>query len=79
MFNKDLEDLKKNWTKMNNTIKWNEKYSRGIYSRINDAEEQRSELEDRMVEISAMEQNKQKNENKKWGQFKRPLGQKQMH
>ena len=51
----------------------------GIYSRINDAEEQRSELEDRMVEISAMEQNKQKNENKKWGQFKRPLGQKQMH
>ena len=37
----------------------------GIYSRINDAEEQRSELEDRMVEISAMEQNKQKNENKK--------------
>ena len=37
----------------------------GIDSRINDAEEQRSELEDRMVEISAMEQNKQKNENKK--------------
>ena len=37
---------------MNNTI--------GIDSRINDAEEQRSELEDRMVEISAMEQNKQK-------------------
>ena len=32
----------------------------GIDSRINDAEEQRSELEDRMVEISAMEQNKQK-------------------
>jgi len=37
----------------------------GIDSRINDAEEQRSELEDRMVEIYAMEQNKQKNENKK--------------
>ena len=32
----------------------------GIDSRINDAEEQRSEVEDRMVEISAMEQNKQK-------------------
>lgn len=28
--------------------------------RTNDAEEQRSELEDGMVEISAMEQNKQK-------------------
>ena len=28
MLNKDLEDLKKKQTKMNDTIKWNEKYSR---------------------------------------------------
>ena len=32
----------------------------GIDSRINDAEEQTSELEDRMVKITAMEQNKEK-------------------
>ena len=32
----------------------------GINSRINEAEEQISELEDRLVEITAMEQNKEK-------------------
>ena len=49
----------------------------GIDSRINDAEEQRSELEDRMVEISAMEQNKQKR--MKIKNDKRPPGQQQTH
>ena len=32
----------------------------GINSRINEAEEQTSELEDRVVEITATEQNKEK-------------------
>ena len=32
----------------------------GIHSRINEAEERISELEDRMVEITAAEQNKEK-------------------
>ena len=35
----------------------------GINSRITEAEEQISDWEDRMVEISAMEQNKEWNEN----------------
>ena len=42
-------------------------------SRIYEAEEQISELEDRMVEITALEQNK-KNEKKLW-QFKTHLAQ----
>ena len=32
----------------------------GINSRITEAEEQKSDLEDRMVEITAMEKNKEK-------------------
>ena len=37
----------------------------GINSRITKAEEQISALEDRMVEITAMEQNKEKRKKKK--------------
>ena len=40
-------------TEMKNTVE-------GINSRINEAEEQISELEDRLVEITAAEQNKEK-------------------
>ena len=40
---------------MKNTITEMEKYTKGIGSRWNDAEEQISELEDRMVEIIAEE------------------------
>jgi len=46
MFTKDLEGLKNKQTEMNNTLE-------GINSRITDAEEQISHLEDRMVEITA--------------------------
>ena len=55
--NKDLEELKNKHTETNNTITemkilWN--------SRISEGEEQISELEDKMVEISSEEQNKVK-------------------
>jgi len=50
MFTKDLEELKKKQTEMNNTLE-------GIKSRIIDAEGQKSDLEDRMMEITAAKQN----------------------
>ena len=50
----------------------------GINSRITEAEEQISELEDGMVEITATEENKKKNE-KKRAQSQRPLGQHLTH
>ena len=53
MFPKDLEELKNKQTEMNNTLQ-------GINSRIIEAEEQISDLEDRMVEITAAEQNTEK-------------------
>ena len=53
MFTKDLEELKNKQTEMNNTLE-------GINSRITEAEEQINDLEDRMVEITATEQNKEK-------------------
>ena len=53
VFTKDLEDLKNK--QMNNTLE-------GINSRITEAEEWISELENRMVEITASEQNIEKNE-----------------
>ena len=45
---------------MNNTITEMKSTLEGINSRITEAEEQISDLEDRMVEITATEQNKEK-------------------
>ena len=44
-------------------------------SRLNITEEWIHKLEDREVEITDSEQKKRKNNEKKWGQFKRLLGQ----
>ena len=49
-FTKDLEELKNKQTEMNNTLE-------GIHIRITGAGEQINDLEDRMVEITAKEQN----------------------
>ena len=58
MLTKDLEELKNKQTEMNNTLE-------GIHSRITEAEELISDLEDRMVEFTATEYFKKnlKNEN----------------
>ena len=54
MFTKDLEKLKNKWTEMNNILE-------EINSRITEAEEWiNSDLENRMVEITAAEQNIEK-------------------
>ena len=64
MFNKDLEELKNKQTEMNNTITEMKTTLEGINSRITEAEEWVSDLEDRMVGFTAAEQNKKKNEKK---------------
>ena len=64
---------------MNKTIT-EMKTSEGVDSRIAEAE-LISDMEDRMVEISAMEQNLQKKKKKneiKWRQSQKPLGQCQL-
>ena len=59
MFHKDLHELKSKQTMMNNTI--NEiKDLEGIHSRMTEAEERISDLEDKIVEIPTAEQNKEK-------------------
>ena len=50
---------------MNNTITEIKNILEGTNSRINEAEEHISELKDSMVEITAKEQNKEKNNEKK--------------
>ena len=55
-FNKDLEELKSKQTMMNNTINEILNSLEGINSRITEAEEQISDLEDRTVEFTAAEQ-----------------------
>ena len=50
---------------MSNTITEMKTTLEGINSRITEAEEWTSDLEDRMVEITAMEQNKKKKMNEK--------------
>ena len=59
-FNKDLEELKSNQTVMNDTINEINNSLEGINSRITEAEERRSDLEDKIVEITIAEQNKEK-------------------
>ena len=53
MFTKDLEEVKKKHTEMNNTLE-------GINSRMIEEEEWINGWEDRMVEITATEQNIEK-------------------
>ena len=59
-FNKDLEELKSKETVMNNTINEIKNSLEGSNSRITEAEEQISDLEDKIVEITTAEQNKDK-------------------
>ena len=58
MFTKDLGELKNKQTEMKNSLK-------GINSRITEAEEWISDLEDKMVEIIATKQNIEKRMKKK--------------
>ena len=60
MFIKDLEGLKNKQTEMNITITEMKNTLEGINSGITKAEERISDLEDRMVEFTAAEQNKEK-------------------
>ena len=60
MFNKDLEELKNKQTEMNNTITEIKNTLERINNRKTEAEKGISELEDKMVEIIAEEQNKEK-------------------
>ena len=59
-FNKDLEELKSKQTMMNSTINAIKCSLEGINSRITEAEERVSDLEDKIVEITTAEQNKEK-------------------
>ena len=58
MFTEDLEELKNKETEMNNILE-------GINSIITEAEEQINDLEDRMVEITTIEQNIERRMKKK--------------
>ena len=60
MFNKGLEEIKNKKTVTNNTITEIKNTLEGMNSGITEAEEWICELEDRMVEITAEEQNKDK-------------------
>ena len=51
-FNKDLEELKRKQTVRTNTINEIKNSLEGINSRITEAEERKSDLEDKIVEIT---------------------------
>ena len=57
-FNEDLEELKSKH--MNNTINEIKNTLEGINSRITEAKERISHLEDKIVEITTVQQNKEK-------------------
>ena len=60
MFNKDIDEIKKKQSVMNNTITERKNTLEGINSRITEAEERITDLEDKIGEITATEQNKEK-------------------
>ena len=60
-FNKDLEEIKKSQSIMNNAITKIKSTLEGTNSRITEAEDRISEVEDRMVEINEAERKKRKN------------------
>ena len=59
MFNKDLEEIKKSQSIMNNAITEIKNSLEGTNSRITKAEDRMSEVEDRMVEINEAERKKE--------------------
>ena len=59
-FNKDVKELKRNQATMKNTINEIKNTLEGINSRITEAEEWISDLEDKIVLITTAEQNKEK-------------------
>ena len=60
MFNKDLEEIKKNQSIMNNAKTEIKSTLEGTISRITEAEERMSDMEDRKVEINEAERKKGK-------------------
>ena len=58
--NKDLDEIKRNQATMKNTINEIKNTLEGTNSRITEGEEQVSDLEDKIVEITTAEQNKEK-------------------
>ena len=60
MFNKDIEEIKKRQSIINNTITEMKNALEGTNSRITEAEDRISEIEDRMVEINETERKKEK-------------------
>jgi len=59
-FNKDLEEIKKSQSIMNNAINGIKNTLEGTNSRITEAEDRISEIEDRMVEINESERKNKK-------------------
>ena len=59
MFNKDLEEIKKSKSIMNNTITEIKSTLEGTKRRITEAEDRINEVEDRMVEINEPERKKE--------------------
>ena len=59
MFNKDLEEIKKSQSIMNNAINEIKNTLKGTNSRITEVEDRIREVEDRMVEINETERKKE--------------------
>ena len=60
MFNKDLEEIKKSQSIMSNAITEIKSTLKGTNSRITEAEDMKSDVEDRMVEINEAERKNKK-------------------
>ena len=75
VFSKELENIKKNQTEVKNIIIEMKNTLQGINSRWNDTEEWNSELEDKSSGNHWSWTKKRKKNEKKEGQFTRPLGQ----
>ena len=65
VFKKGLENIKNNQTELKNIINEKKKTKEGINSGLNEEEKWITELEDKVLEITAAEQKKRKKKKKK--------------
>ena len=73
-FRKELENIRRNIEKLENSFAETQTELKALKSRMNNAEEWISDLEDRIMEITQSGQQTENQMKKTWKQYKRPMG-----
>ena len=73
-FRKELENIRRSQEKLENSFAETQTELKAIMNRMNNAEEQISDMEDRIMEITQSGQQTENKMKKTWKQYKRSMG-----